>query len=270
MALRPRSGEIGQLVLSARPLSFSSLDGLVFAAERGRLNGRTPARMTAVSLGPLIEMAHLARTGILPPPDKTDWLALDGLAFLYRAVLGGRLQWVCPDGHRIGFLRTRRDRTDDGKELLGFCLAVRQAAALAGFPPRIAQQLAAAIQELHDNIYDHSGAPGTGLIAFRAGVSSFEFVVSDRGVGILETLRSCPAYSHVADHGNALMLALAEGVSRYGPNTGHGFGFRPIFNGLANLRGLLRFRSGEDLRCSGPVPRPSRATACHFDKMYRP
>jgi len=25
-----------------------------------------------------------------------------------------------------------------------------------------------------------------------------------------------------------------------------------------------------DLRCSGPVPRPSPATACHLDKMYRP
>jgi hypothetical protein len=69
--------------------------------------------------------------------------------------------------------------------------------------------------------------------------------VSDRGRGILETLRSCPTYSHVTDHGNALMLALTEGVSRYGPNTSHGFGFRPIFNGLANLRGLLRFRSGD-------------------------
>ena len=76
-------------------------------------------------------------------------------------------------------------------------------------------------------------------------MSNFEFVVSDRGVGVLETLRTCPAYSHVADHGKALMLALTDGVSRFGPNTGHGSGFRPIFNGLANLKGLLRFRSGD-------------------------
>jgi hypothetical protein len=232
-------------VRPAPVFDFSALDGLAFAAERGRLNGRTPPRMTAVSLGPVVEMSHLAKAGVLPAPDKADWLRLDGLAVLYRMVLGGRFQWICPDGRRIGFLRTRRQRPDDYEESLGFCLATRQAAAMAGFPARVAQQLAAAIGELHSNIYEHSGASGTGLIAFRAGVSSFEFVVSDRGIGVLETLRTCPIYSQLADHGNALILALTDGVSRYGPNTGHGFGFRPIFNGLANLKGLLRFRSGD-------------------------
>jgi hypothetical protein len=201
--------------------------------------------MTAVSLGPVVEMAHLARAGVLPAPDKASWLVLDGLAVLYRAVSGGRFQGVCPDGRRIGFLRTRLECPDDDKELIGFCLAARQAAGMAGFPARIAQQLAAAIGELHSNIHEHSGASGTGLIAFRAGISRFEFVASDRGVGVLETLRTCPTYSNVADHGKALMLALTDGVSRFGPNTGHGFGFRPIFNGLANLKGLLRFRSGD-------------------------
>jgi hypothetical protein len=241
--------------MPAPAFDFSALDDLAFAAGLGRLNGRTPPRMTAVSLSPVVEMAHLARAGVLPAPDKADWLVLDGLAVLYRAVLGGRFRWICPDGHRIGFLRTRRQPADDDKELLGFCFAARQAAAMAGFSARTAQQLAAAISELHSNIYEHSGASGTGLIAFRAGVSSFEFVVSDRGVGILETLQTCSAYSHLADHGNALMLALADGVSRYGPNTGHGFGFRPIFSGLANLKGLLRFRSGDHaLTLDGTCP----------------
>jgi len=56
-------------------------------------------------------------------------------------------------------------------------------------------------------------------------------------------LEAVPNMPHVNDHGNALMLALTDGVSRHGRNTGHGFGFRPIFRGLANIRGLLRFRS---------------------------
>jgi hypothetical protein len=64
-------------------------------------------------------------------------------------------------------------------------------------------------------------------------------------VGILETLRTCADFAHVTDHGNALMLALADGVSRFGSSTGRGFGFRPIFVGLANIRGFLRFRSGD-------------------------
>jgi hypothetical protein len=98
-------------------------------------------------------------------------------------------------------------------------------------------------------------------------VSSFEFIVCDRGAGVLETLRTCPAYSHLADHGKALILALTDGISRYGPNTGHGFGFRPIFNGLANLKGLLRFRSGDHaltLDGTGPLltsAKPAQKTA---------
>lgn len=124
--------------MPAPAFDFSALDGLAFAAERGRLNGRMPPRMTAVTLGPVVEMAHLARSGVLPAPDKADWLVLDGLAVLYRAVRGGRFRWICPDGHRIGFLRTRRQDPDDDKELLGFCLAARQAAAMAGFPTPVA------------------------------------------------------------------------------------------------------------------------------------
>jgi hypothetical protein len=38
---------------------------------------------------------------------------------------------------------------------------------------------------------------------------------------------------------------LQEGVTRYGKGTGHGMGYRPLFQGLANLNGELRFRSGD-------------------------
>lgn len=232
-------------VLQPAPFDFAALDGLAFASERGRLKGQTPPRMNAVSLGPIIELAQLARGGAIPTPERANWLVLGGLAVLYNTILSGRFQWVSPDGRRIGFLRTRDQLPRDENDLIGFCMAARQAASMVGFPARIAQQLAAAIGELHSNIYEHSGAPGTGLLVFRAGLNSFEFVVADHGAGILETLRSCPEYARVRDHGNALMLALTDGVSRHGPHTGHGFGFRPIFRGLANIRGFLRFRSGD-------------------------
>jgi anti-sigma regulatory factor (Ser/Thr protein kinase) len=227
------------------PFDFNSLDGLAFAAERGRLTGRTLPRMNAVSLGPIIELAQLATAGTLPAPERAEWLALDGLSVLYRCVISGRFRWVCPDGRRIGFLRTRAQRPSDDHELIGFSVAAQQAAVISGFPNPVAQQLAAAIGELHSNIYEHSRASATGLIAFRAGVGEFELVVADRGVGILETLRSCTEYAHLRDHGNALLLALSEGVSRFGSHSGHGFGFRPIFTGLANIKGYLRFRSGD-------------------------
>jgi hypothetical protein len=99
--------------------------------------------------------------------------------------------------------------------------------------------------ELVGNISEHSGAADTGIVAYRAGRDGFEFAVADGGVGVLESLNSCPDYKSLTDHGAALRLALTDGVSRFGPSAGRGHGFRPIFVGLANLSGLLRFRSGD-------------------------
>jgi len=64
-------------------------------------------------------------------------------------------------------------------------------------------------------------------------------------MGVLESLRTSLDYAALTDHGEALRLALTEGVSRFGPEGKRGNGFRPIFVGLANLSGSLRFRSGD-------------------------
>lgn len=224
-------------------LDFAMLDGLAFAAERGRLAGRAPV-VVAQDLGPVIEMGQLAKTGLLPAPEQNDWLRLDGLSVLYRAIASGRSHWVCPDGRLIGFLRTTETRPNE-TVWTGFGLATQQAAASVGFPTRTAAQFAAAAGEMYSNIYDHSGAPATGLIVFRAAPNRFEFVVTDRGMGVLRSLQTCINYSGLTDHGEALRLTLTDGISRYGTNTGYGHGFRPLFIGLANLNGSLRFRSGD-------------------------
>jgi len=103
----------------------------------------------------------------------------------------------------------------------------------------------AAVGELYSNVYEHSGAAATGLVAFRALPHRFEFVVSDRGIGVLDSLRSCADYEALSDCGEALRLTLTDGVSRHGADAGRGRGFRPLFVGLANLDGALRFRSGD-------------------------
>jgi hypothetical protein len=223
---------------------FNALDDLGFAAERGRLVGRAPPPMTARHLGPVIELAQLSRGRLLPRPDKAEWLTLDGLAVLCRALASGRPQWVCPDQRRMGFLRMQMEPPEE-TVWTSFCFAAQRAALMAGFPKPTAQQLAAAIGELHSNVYEHSGRPDTGLIAFRAGNGAFEFAVADAGIGILDSLRTCGEYAELADHGTALKLALTPGVSRHGSNAQRGYGFRPIFVGLANIRGYLRFRSGD-------------------------
>src|SRR5689334_9355038 len=111
--------------MAVTPFDFKALDGLAFAAERGRLNGLKLPLMSAVSLGPLIELAQLASTGLLLAPEHADWLALDGLAVLFRSMLSGRLRWVCPDGRRIGYFRTDAKHPSNDNELIGFCLAAQ-------------------------------------------------------------------------------------------------------------------------------------------------
>jgi hypothetical protein len=101
----------------------------------------------------------------------------------------------------------------------------------------------------------HSGSADSGIVAFKASKDVFEFSISDRGVGILESLRSCADYQGLNDHGDALRLCLKDGVSRFGKTSNHGWGFRPLFVGLANLWGFLRFRSGNHaLTINGKSP----------------
>jgi hypothetical protein len=84
-------------------LDFAMLDGLAFAAERGRLVGHAP-NLRAHDLSPVVELALLAASGLLFAPERAAWLRLDGLSVLCQAIASGRSPWVCPDGRRIGFL----------------------------------------------------------------------------------------------------------------------------------------------------------------------
>lgn len=118
----------------------------------------------------------------------------------------------------------------------------------AGFSNDHSGKFLAAIDELWNNVVDHSQRDETGYIAFSLEPGRFEFVVADHGIGVLASLKSNPDYAHLNDHGRAIELALSEGVTRYYTEDGHGFGFRPLFVGLANIARGLRFRSGDHAR----------------------
>ena len=136
-----------------------------------------------------------------------------------------------------------------------FLMSARKAAEAVGLPVAVAQSLTAAMRELETNIHEHSDQATTGLIAYRASQSEFEFVVADAGRGILSTLQEAPEYRSLTDHGRALHAALQEGVSRYGRAANRGNGFRDLFLGLASLDASLRFRSGDHaLSLSGGHP----------------
>lgn len=224
---------------------FATLDDLAFAAERGRLNQDVIPVRIAKEIGPLLELAHVSQNHLLPSPQVAPWLMLDGLTPMVQALDSGTVRWVSSESHFAGFLRTSTSLPQDETLWTAFGLSAQKAAISAGFPKGIAAQLVAAIGELHSNIYEHSQAPGTGVVAYRAAPGQFEFAVSDSGIGVLESLRGGPDHLTLRDHGDALRLTLTSGVSRYGSESGRGYGFRPLFVGLANLSGALRFRSGD-------------------------
>src|SRR5204863_8540035 len=87
-------------------LTFAALDGLAFAAERGRLHRATTLALSVRNLAPLFELLQLAASGLLPLPEHVPWLSLDGEAKFYTALASGRVrQRICPTTRCSGFIR---------------------------------------------------------------------------------------------------------------------------------------------------------------------
>ena len=233
------------MTAAQKQLLFSDVDGLAFLAARGKVS-RISQSATYVPqrLGPLLELLHLCVGGLIPRLE--DWLASSGAASMIAALQQARESWVTPVSQDAGFIRAARRGPDGDSRLTGFLMNAKRAGhGISGLTATVAGQLVAAMQELENNIHEHSEAPETGIIAYKAEPAAFEFVVADHGIGILRSLRGCAAHASLSDEGKALRAALTDGVSRHGPTNNHGYGFRPIFTGLVNLHGELRFRSGD-------------------------
>ncbi len=229
----------------AQPLTFTAVDGLAFAAQKGRLSDSSSMSFRAGDIGPLLELWHLSLDNQLPPIEGILDAASGPIAELFFALKEGQQRlWTCGATKRIGFLRTTNPENDE-LNAFEFGTAAGKAANEAGFSKRVSGQLEAAILEMIDNIYLHSTLPETGVAAFQCRPGCFEFVVLDRGIGILKSLQKCTDFSQLSDHGDALQTALTDGYSRFGADSKHGHGFRPLFIGLSNLNGALRFRTGD-------------------------
>ena len=200
-----------------RPLTFSAVDELGFAAAGGQLDvGHLPAVYVLTRLGPVVELLYLVKGGKLPYEIVRRWLVPNGAESMLAALKDERERWRSRDRH-LGFVRAHRTGTNAYTFLTAFLMDAKRACRDIGkFLGTTPGQLAAAMQELESNIHEHSDAANTGILAYRAAPGFFEFVAADRGIGILQSMRRCPAFSGMADHGNALQAALAEGNSRFG------------------------------------------------------
>jgi hypothetical protein len=244
--------------MTSSELTFHNVDDLLGAHSRGRLpTSPGDADFNPKHLGPMLELILYKSDGRHGPLSTSSWLNRSGQRPLREALHGSSDEWY-GDNQQQGFLRTCFDPLDDASVPVRtrFLMAARRAAErVSAMPGAIAQSLAAAIREMETNVYEHSSNAASGLLAFEARLESFEFVVADCGVGVLETLKLAPEYSNLRDHGTALQITLQEGASRYGKAANRGMGFKDLFVGLATLNADLRFRSGDHaLTIAGPRP----------------
>lgn len=223
---------------SLPPLDFRAVDGLSFSAERNRSFGNTVFR--AAALGPLIELHHLK----LHESSGSDGFPVELSIFrpLLEAIDGQRPYWF-DEARGLGMARVSTEARSN--EWTDFAMRAKRAAMSSGFTSGSAGQLVAAVTELEDNVREHSGAIETGIAVFHAARTTFEVVVLDAGAGVRSTLNNSLNNQTLASDTEALRAALTEGVSRFGTNTGRGFGYRPLFTGLVNRQATLRFRSGK-------------------------
>ena len=194
------------MTTAQKQLLFDDLDGLAFAAAHGKFDRENlPTTYAVERLGPLLELLHLSAGGRMPPPGY--WLALNDAAPLVVALEKMRESWISPAKQHAGFIRTIRRGPDDDSQLTGFLMTAKRAGReVSGLPAAVSGQLVAAMEELESNIHEHAGSPETGILAYQAEPSAFEFVAADHGIGILRSLRRHLAYVDLSDEGRALKL----------------------------------------------------------------
>jgi len=220
---------------------YSHVDGIGRARQRAiepRLGGQT---FRADAVGPIIEFGNLASIGDISILRSMNCFDDGSRRGLFDALIGGDDRWIQPDA-KCGLISGHGLICD--QKLNSFKIDAHKAALASNFG-KTAALLIAAMGELVGNIIDHSQAKHTGLAVFLSREGVFEFVVADRGIGALASLKNCSDYAVLEDEGTALSEMIESGVSRFGRNVGHGNGFRPIFEKLADMTGQLRFRSGD-------------------------
>jgi hypothetical protein len=223
---------------------FEQLDEIAFSASVSGKRPALPDDLLPTNLATIVELEWLLQTG-LPLPRLEELVETRRLQ-LFKAISSvDRIVQFENHQSRSTLIKSFWEKDDEPDEWYAFCQSIQKAAVVAGIPRKNAQELVAATRELVSNIFDHSDASHTGIAGFSQSGGELEIFVADRGIGVLESLRSSTEFSALRDSGEALQAALTDGTSRFGRSSGHGAGFRNLFRGLLNLSSNLRFRSGD-------------------------
>jgi hypothetical protein len=253
-----------------RTLTFDLLDDCIMAAETGKLQAADAVLSGCRTnrIGPLVEhamfrarqfpaLSTVMEGRISRKLQETIRVGAYGMQGLGSSLAPQEVEfaWGPPDVRQM-----------DSAEWVAFCKRLEFAARRAQLANLVASSFTAAFREIVENSIIHSNRPETVVVGYRWSSSEVEFVVADAGVGALSSLQTCHEYQHLTDHGEALRIALSDGASRFGPSSGHGMGFRPIFVNLLGAHGYLRFRTGDHVFAMSSV----QADLTRADLRQRP
>lgn len=224
---------------------FDVGDDLIWQAAQGGLVSRGPIQLKRSGrIGPVVEVMFARE--MLPAEYRLVTLDIPFAEFMDDAMSKALISGQRQEDKTGVFPLVRHDPLAPTSALWDqWALHAENAAVANGFKRSLVSGLIGAMIELQDNVYEHSEAVESGLVAYAASASAFEFVVADAGIGMLESLRKNPEFSGLKDSGHALRVAVSDGASRYDRSTGHGFGMGTLFKALAESAGELRFRSGD-------------------------
>lgn len=226
-------------------MDFSDLDDLLFdTSSDGLMRIESELMGTAFSgLGPLIEYEFARTSGLarLPATPSKSWAAI-GLPIGLKSI--NRPASTSTNPLCVEIVRTPISGAEcDSPLWSAFCKRLHGAGRDLGLSRTLAGGITAALGELVSNIIEHSENTATGVLGYRATSNTFEFVVGDCGIGVLQSLRKSKFHCAVSTDSRALQLALADGVSRH-ESRQRGYGFRHLFLSFADHGARLRFRSG--------------------------
>ncbi len=224
--------------------SFDNVDDLLWQERHGSLASRGPIRLTRSGrIAPLIELA-IAQAA-LPVAYREISVEAPFAKLISRAMCGEISGNAYTDKMGVFPLSQHRPGSSSHEIWEQWAHRAQNAAMESNFPRRLVAGLIGALGELQDNVYEHSGKPDSGLVAYAVSANAFEFIVADGGMGALASLRTNPAYAHLKTAAEALELAMSDRASRFGADAGRGYGIGTLFKALARDAGELRFRSGD-------------------------
>jgi anti-sigma regulatory factor (Ser/Thr protein kinase) len=226
------------------PLDFKLVDDLALA-QPGQLENANLS-FDASDIGPAIEYDFLTRSAGTALP-ALGTISRSALSLTVTAASGAHPQVLTDTSIRSLEAEVVRlpQSLAGNPHWSAFRRRFTDAAAVAGFDDLTAKGFTGAFGEIVANVNDHSGDPGSAVVAYQRSAKQFRFVVADSGMGILTSLRQNAAYAALRDHGEALRMAMSTGETRFGRGSGRGTGFDTVFRNIASFSGNIRFRSGD-------------------------